>query len=174
VTFRCVYAILLLLGVGAAGSCSSDPTLGYSTMSSFSKEVRTISIPVFANDSSFRDVEFELTEALIKQIQTHTPYQVTNSTYAESILHGRITGVELNELSKSPLTGLGEEVLLRITIAFTWQNLATDTPIVERKSFSGSGLFVPSTPSSERIDRARTSAVEDLAHAIVDEMRSAW
>ncbi len=172
---RCVFllVVVLALSVGFAG-CASDPTQGYSTASVFPTSVSTVAVPIFENRSFVRDVEFELTDALIKEIESRTPYKVVPASRADTILSGQIRRVELDQLSKSPLTGLSEEVIVSVTIDFQWKDQRTGRTLVERGSFTGHGLFVPSRPSSEPIELGEFAAVQQLARDIVAEMRSQW
>jgi hypothetical protein len=154
-----------------AAGCVSGP---YEAASLHRTDLRTVAVPILDNDTFVRGVEFELTDALIKEIEARTPYKVTDETRADSILIGRIRAVELDQLSKSRATGLGEEVLVGVTIDFQWRDIRTESLLVERKSFSGHGLFVPSAPSGERIELGQMAVVQKLARDVVDEMRSSW
>ena len=172
VHLRRLPAVALL--VGLAAGCASDPTEGYSAQAAFPSQVSTVAVPIFTNETFTRDVEFELTDAVIKEIQARTPYRISSTATADSILLGRIRSVRLNQISASPKTGLGEEVIVSVSIDFQWKDLRTDASLVERESFAGHGLFVPSRPSGERIELGQFSAVQELARDIVAEMRSAW
>ena len=168
-----IWILIVGLGLTAIG-CASDPTEGYSSSPVFSTHIRTVAVPIFENESFHQGIEFELTDALIKEIEARTPYKVTTQPRADTILTGRIKTVKLDQLSKSRLTGLGEEVITSVTIDFEWKDWRTDAPLVARKSFSGHGLAVPSAPTSERLELGRMAAVQQLARDIVDEMRAAW
>ncbi len=167
-------ATLLLIMWMALAGCATDPTQGYTSMSVFRDDVQTVAIPIFENDTYFRDVEFDLTDALIKEIEARTPYKVVNRTRADTILIGRVRKVELDQLSKSRLTGLSEEVILSVTIDFKWQHQLTGKLLVERQQFQGQSLFVPSQPSGEPIELGRFAAVQQLARDIVNEMQAPW
>lgn len=172
---RCLaFLCLTLPPLLAAGGCASDPTVGYAAVAPFPTSVESVAVPIVENQTFVRDVEFELTDALIKEIESRTPYKVTGRDRADSILLGRITSVQLDQLSKSRLTGLGEEVIVSVTIDFQWRDLRTDASLVERDGFSSPGLFTPSEPAGERIELGRFAAVQRLARDIVDEMRAAW
>jgi hypothetical protein len=168
-----VWLILLISLVSMAG-CASNPTQGYSFDTTYSDSVRTIAVPIFENTTYERGVEFELTDAVIKEIEARTPYKVTSSDRADTVLTGRVRSVELEQISKSPLTGLSEEVVVTVTIDFEWQDLLTGTALLRREGFAGHGLFVPSRPTGERIELGRLAAVEELARDIVAEMRASW
>jgi hypothetical protein len=164
----CAAAAALIVG------CAAEPDRGWSSASVYPEEVRSIAVPIFENKTLERDLEFELTDALVKEIQSRTPYRVTSGSRADSILTGRIRSVTRDELSKSRLTGLSEEVIVSVTIDFQWRDLRTGEPIVERETFAGHGLFVPSEPSGESIELGRFAAVQQLAADIVAEMRHRW
>jgi hypothetical protein len=166
-------AAVLFLIAFAAG-CATDPTQGYSATSSFSDEFSTIAVPIVENDTFERGIEFEITDAVIKEIERRTPYRVVDQSRADTILTGRIVRAELNKLSRSRLTGLSEEVVLSVTMDFTWRDRRTNRTLVERRSFTGSGLFLPSTPSAEPLEIGRFAVAQDLARDIVNEMRAAW
>lgn len=155
-------------------ACASDPSKGYSSNPLFRTDISSIAVPIFENTTFVRDVEFQLTDALIKEIEFRTPYKVTSSEQADTIVLGQIRDVQLDQLSKSRLTGLSEEVILSVTIDFLWKDNRNGKTLVERRQFSGHGLFVPSRPSGEPIELGRFAAVEHLARDVVKEMRAEW
>jgi hypothetical protein len=165
---------LALLALLLTAGCASDPTQGYAAMSTFPEDVATISVPIFENDTFVQGVEFQVTDALLKEIQARTPYAVVAKDRADTVLLGRITAVDLDRLSKSPVTGLSEEVIRSVTIDFQWKDLRSDRVLVERRAFAGYGLFLPSRPYAESIEVGQYEAVQRLVRDIVAELRSQW
>lgn len=163
-----VVAVIWLMG------CASDPTKGYSAKSTFPQAVSSVAVPIFTTRSYVRDVEFEFTDALIKEIEARTPYKVTSEQRADTIILGQINSVELGQLSKSPRTGLSEEVIVSVTIDFQWRDLRSGKVLLERKAYAGHGLFVPSNPSGEPIELGTFATVQQLARDVVAEMRLDW
>lgn len=163
-------AVLLLAIVG----CASDPTQGYSTATTFPAGYRTVAVPIFENDTFDRDIEFELADALVKEIEQRTPYKVTASSRADTVLRGRIVEVKRDQISKSRRTGLGEEVILSVTVDFEWVDARSGQVIESRRGFTANSLFVPSQPHSEPQDYAVFAAAQRLAKDIVAEMRADW
>ncbi|HRQ75999.1 MAG TPA: LptE family protein [Phycisphaerales bacterium] len=172
--FRIMAIACLGVALACQHGCASDPTQGYAAMTTFPQTVATIAIPIFENDTFQRDVEFELADALVKEIERRTPYRVATEARADTMLSGRITRTSLQPLSRSRLTGLTEEMLLGITVDFQWIDLRTNVPIVERRSFTVQGLFLPSRPFSEPIELGEVTAVQQLARDIVNELQAAW
>jgi hypothetical protein len=157
-----------------AGGCASDPAEGWSFRSTWPESIRTVAVDVFRNDSFDRDVAFELADALVKEIEARTPYKVTGARDADTILTGRIRAVDRQQLSKSTLSGLSEEVTIRVTIDLEWRHLQTGESILTLESFTSHGLFLPSRPSGEPMELGEFAAVQKLAREIVDQMRAPW
>jgi hypothetical protein len=166
----CSFLLPLLL----LSSCASDPTKGYSTRTTFREDITSIAVPIFENDTFDRSIPYELTDALIKEIEARTPYKVVSPARADTILLGRIRSVELNQISKSRLSGLSEEQILSVTIDFQWKDLRTDTVLVEQQSFAGSSLFVPSNPTGEPLELGQFGVAQSLARDVVARIRSSW
>ncbi len=167
-------AVIGGLALVAMSGCASDPTQGYSFASPYDENVRTVAVDVFDNDTYEQGVEFELTDALVKEIEARTPYKVTSASRADTILTGRIRRIERTQLSKSQLTGLSEEVTVSVTIDVHWRDLRTGQPLLALESFTGHGLFVPSRPTGEPIELGEFAAVQALARDVVGEMRADW
>ena len=155
-------------------SCETDPTVGYSSSSLYPKQYQSIAIPIFQNSTMTRDVEFMLTDAIIKEIQVRSPYRVVDKHVAETILTGTITSLKLSTLSRSRTTGLDNEVLFKVVIDFEWYDQVNGNRIVGRKNFASSAVFIPSRPSSEPLEIGQFAVVQQLASDIIDQMQASW
>jgi hypothetical protein len=133
-----------------------------------------VAVTLIQNRSYERDIEYELTDALVKEIEARTPYKVTSPSHADTILTGRITDVRRDQLSKSSLTGLSEEVTFGVTIDLEWRDLRTGETLLELESFTAQSLFVPSNPTGEPIEIGQFGAAQNLARDIVSEMVTGW
>jgi hypothetical protein len=168
----CVCA-LAAVWPGAPG-CSSDPTRGYSFRPAYDQSVRTIEVPIFENPTFYHGVEVQLTDAIIKELQRQTPYAVVASGSAQSTLSGTVTDVRLRPMTTNRRTGLVEDIAVSMTIDFTWRDNRSGQPLVQRSSFTASEDFVPSRPTNERLELGEHAVVQELARAVVNEMRSKW
>jgi hypothetical protein len=148
--------------------------MGYSSSTLYPKQYQTISVPIFKNNSSSKNMEFMLTDALIKEIEARTPYHVIGKEYADTQFTGTIRSVDLHTISQSRLTGLDDEVMITVSIDFEWINLKSGNRIVGRKNFTNSALFVPSQPSSEPIEIGKFAVIQQLSKDIVDQMQASW
>ncbi len=165
---------LVLIAFLICSSCSNDPKLGYSSTSLYSTQYRSVAVPIFQNDTMTRNLEFMLTDAVIKEIQSRTQYRVLGEQYADTILTGTITSVDMQMLSQSRTTGLDNEMLVKVVLDFEWTDLMQGGRITGRKNFTGSAIFIPSRPSSEPFEVGEFAVVQQLASDIVDQMQASW
>src|SRR5947207_12069979 len=73
---------LLAVVVLLLPSCSWDgqfTILGYTTRPNYDPGIRTIRVPIFKNYTYIRGLEFELTKAVIREIQVRTPFKVVSA-----------------------------------------------------------------------------------------------
>lgn len=162
---------------GLSGGCASDPGEGYSFASTFDESVRTISVPIFQNDTFNVGVETELTEAIIAELRRTTPWAVTPERPGgggDTTLTGVVREVELVRLSTNRDSGLVEEQIVRVEVDFDWRDNRTGDLRLSRRRFAAGGAFVPARPTGERIDVGRREAVQQLARDIVAELRASW
>jgi hypothetical protein len=156
------------------GGCASDPTAGYSSTSLYPKVFRSVAVPVFQNNTMTRNIEFMLTDAVIKEIQSRTQYRILGEQYADTLLTGTIKSVDLQMISQSRATGLDNEMLVKVVLDFEWLNLQRGGRIAGRDNFVSSALFIPSRPSSEPFEVGEFAVVQQLASDIVDQMQASW
>ncbi|MAT81767.1 MAG: hypothetical protein CMJ29_08995 [Phycisphaerae bacterium] len=163
-----------VLGLAITAGCHDDPTKGWSTKSIFTNEVKTVAVPIATNTTQNRQIGFMLTDAVIKEIESRTPWKVTYASRADTVLNMTIKDVALQTISLSDVTGLNEEVIVSLTIDFDWEDLETNQTIFARQEFSAGGLFVPSQPSGETLQVGEFQVIQQMATDIVDEMAGSW
>lgn len=166
-------AVALLLGACVSG-CASDPTQGYSTRSTYDESVRSVSVPMFDNETYDVGLEASLTEAIIKELRLMTPWIVTSPGNSETTLSGAITRSDMIAFSRESGIGLVQEVGVRLTVSFEWVDNRTGETLVARRNFTSVEPFVPSRPSRERLDVGQQAVIQELARDIVAELRSNW
>jgi len=74
---------ILLVAVACAGC-------GYRCGYTVRRDIRSVSMPVFANDSFYRNIELGLTHEVTTAIEKKTPYRLVGSRGADAVLEGRI------------------------------------------------------------------------------------
>ena len=143
---------------------------GYSHKDLFPENVQTVTVSIFENKTGRKGAQFDLSEALVKQIELETPYKVTKS--GDTVLEGVITGIRQPKLSRTSTGGLVQEVEVRITVNFQWKDQRTGQVLRQRKGFTAVGRHVPTMPVSESFQTGQHAAVQRMADKIVATMRS--
>lgn len=147
---------------------------GYSSKELFPTEYRTIAAPIFDNRTFYRGIEYELAEALTKQIESRTPYKVVTPGVAQTILEGTITHIEQRQLSRRRPGGVPQEVELTVTVDFVWKDLGKGGVIRDRRGFQAVGRYVPTAGVGEPFEIAQHQAVQRLARDMVSTMQADW
>jgi hypothetical protein len=153
-------------------ACDGAPK--YESGQRYDEGVRTVAVPVAKNATFDRKVAPELTDALVKAIESGTHFRVASEGRADTVLRATIRTIDLQQISKSRGTSLTEEMALNVTVDYEWIDQRTGKPLVQRNGFRESAVFVASLPIQQPIDLARFQVVEQLASAIVDSMQANW
>uniref|UniRef100_A0A7C2NZA9 LptE family protein n=1 Tax=Schlesneria paludicola TaxID=360056 RepID=A0A7C2NZA9_9PLAN len=159
--------------LGALSGC------GYMVGNAYGPEVRTIEVPVFQNDSFRRGIEYQLTEAVQKEIQTRTPYRLAKGPGADTRLTGRIVDIRKDVLGETQFDD-PRELQLSLFIHVTWEDLRTgqllasqEVPIQPQAiPLVGQAEFAPEVGQS--LATATQDATERLARQIVNMLETPW
>ncbi|CAE7521291.1 ftsH2, partial [Symbiodinium necroappetens] len=135
-------------------------------------DIRTVSVPVFENETFAHGLEIELTDAIIKEIHARTPWRVDTSGGSTTRLSGRIVGADLKKSTTESRSGLVQELGVVVTVSFEWRDLRTDEILVARENFRGAETFVPALGAQERLETGQRATIDQLAREIVSELRS--
>jgi hypothetical protein len=173
-TFGCLAAAALIVGgcgYQQSGSSANAPA-GYHWSSLYRQDVKTVAVPIFANKTYYRGVEFELTEAIAKQLEAHAPYKIVPQGKADTILEGEITRVLVRTVSDDRIANIPQEQLYMVRVNFTWKDLRTGRILVERKDYDQAAPYYPTLGEGQFT--AEKQNVERLALAIVQELQAQW
>ena len=163
----CVILLALLLSPVLAGC-------GYTAKEIFPERYQTVAVPAFENRTFYRGVEFDLSEALVKQLEARTPYKVAPPKRADTMLQGTITDVSQNTLSRRDDSGVPQQQEVTVRVDFQWKDLTTGKVVRDRKGFEAVGRYAPTPPVSDRFEVAHHQAVQQLARDIVSTMQADW
>jgi hypothetical protein len=166
-------ALLALSGCGysQAGNYNKDNP-GYRWHSLYREDVQTVAVPIFTNKTFRRGVEFQLTTAIAKQLETHTPYKIVPRERADTIIEGEIVAVDTNTTSEQYGSNIPQEQVVTYTINFVWKRISTGEVLVERRNYQQTATFYPTLGESSFV--GDQTAVEQLAQAIVQELQADW
>jgi len=153
------------------GSSFSPQSAGASG-SVYRTNVKTVAIPIFANKTFYRGLEFNLSKAVVTQLEGHTPYRVAPKESADTLLTGEIVNVQVHNISRSPFNALPQEQLMQIDVNFVWKDLRTGQIYTERRGFQQSAPYYPTLGEDQTA--GTQDDIEKLALAIVEELQAPW
>jgi hypothetical protein len=146
---------------------------GYSGTSLYPKDVATVYVEMFDNQSFKRGIEFELTDALAKRIEAQTPYKiVTNRDKADTVISGQIVQAQESVLTTERQIGRAMEKNIELRAVVSWKNLRTGELLIDNKTVSASASY--SEWQSQSLAYGSTLAANSLAERIVELMESGW
>jgi hypothetical protein len=153
----------------------------FGAASLYPPDIHTVYVPVFESDSFRRGLGERLTEAVVKAIETRTPYKVVGSAEADSVLTGKILTDSKRVLVEDPNDQMREtEVSLSIKVAWidrkgdlVGASTGSKIPVPDDAlSLTSTGKLVPEYGQSTVT--AQQEAINKLAEKIVDMMESPW
>jgi hypothetical protein len=172
-------AIVSLVGCGSFGRTPSNSPreggfFGWHVYAPFdTSEVKTVAV-FFKSNSFRRDVEKQLTEAVIKEIILRTPYRVVGPhEKADSLLTGTISYADKNLVVEAP-TNLPRELNMTINVGVSWTH-NPPTEIEDKRPLTivvETINFVPEV--GETTLSATNHVIQSLAKQIVDMMEQPW
>ena len=184
-----------LLSLSACSSTGDISLFGYSTHSQYAQDIHTVHVPIFKNRTYVRGVEFQLTEAVIKEIESKTPWKVVNDpNSADAELLATIITMPKRVITNNQLREVREgEITLGVEVV--WRNCRTGQPVLpphpdETDPLLGaaSGLTPPQPDKKIIVQRsapfivelgestatAKQEVVIDLAKQIVSMLETPW
>jgi hypothetical protein len=119
---RCLALAAALLAPGCGWDGHLD-ILGYTTRPNYDPSIRTVYVPIFGNTTMRRGLEFELTRAVVREIEAKTPMKVVSD---RSCADTELTAKIVNE-TKGPTmyNQIGEvrDAQLTMTVELFWRDL---------------------------------------------------
>ena len=151
---------------------------GYTGKSLYPSDVRTVAVPMWKRGPHVyrRDLEIELTRALVNRIESATPYKVVDRTRADTELTGTIESIQQRVLSFNPDTGRPRELEMTFTVSFIWRDLRPGKGDirVQETDFSVAAVRIPDEPIGQDFFLGRQELYDDLARRIVEKMEEDW
>lgn len=121
--------------------------------------IETVAVPVFANDTFYRNLEIDMTKAVVDRIEKETPYKLADSSDADAILEGRITRYGFTVLQEDARnTTTASEVIVSVEVTLTdphTGSVISKATIRDGESFSSFVQESQGQSESEAFARAR-------------------
>ncbi len=164
---RIVTLTLLLMVTG----CAFDG--GYSQDTLYPEDIDTVCLHMFDNRSFRRDVEYSLTDALAKRIESETPYKLqSDENQADSLMTGQILNIQESILTVERETGQALEKELIIEAVVSWKNLKTGELLLDNEPVTTTASYSEFLNQGEGY--ASGLAANRLAQRIVEKMEKPW
>jgi hypothetical protein len=153
--------------------CGCDGIAGYSNESMFPKDVRSVCLEMFDNQTFRRGVEYELSDALGKRIEADTPYKIiSDSDRADSVISGQIVSIGESALSIDREIGAVLEKDVELRAVVNWKNLKTGQLMIDHVRVVASASYSPF--QQQDFKYASALAANNLALKIVELMERKW
>lgn len=167
----CLFALALILSI--LSLCGCTKMSGYSNESLFPQGIRSVRLEMFDNQSFRRGVEYELSDALAKRIETDTPYKIVSSKdRADTVISGQITSIDASGLTSEREIGRALEKEVRLTAVVNWKNLKTGELLIHNQSVTAEATY--SEYQNQGFGYASALAANNMAKKIVELMQKEW
>jgi hypothetical protein len=145
---------------------------GYTTGSLVPAGYRTIAVPVFDNPTRRHDLEWEVTQAVVEEIQSRTGLRVVDpSDSPDLLLRGSLVEVDEDVLSHRERQRIRESAYF-LTAEVEVVEASTGRTVVKKDRVTERESFVPAV--GEDVRTARGEANRALAERIVRRLEAAW
>ncbi len=147
---------------------------GYSTTSRTAKDIKSINVPFFENQTPEPNLEISVTERLIQNLVDDNTLKVVPEDGADAILDGRI--VEFRNQPFSFNQNLNaEEYVVVIRVVVTLFNRRTNEPIWADRSFQGDGsYFIEQVEDGRTLDDAIDECIREITERLLNLTVQDW
>ncbi|WP_010584179.1 LPS assembly lipoprotein LptE [Schlesneria paludicola] len=148
---------------------------GYTVGNNFSRDIQTVAVPIFDNKTNRRGLEFQLTEAVQKEITKRSPYRLAKGTQADTRLTGTIVSFRKDVLGETRFDD-GRELQISLMVKVQWEDLRSGQ-VLAQQEIPLSPEAIPMTSQAEfspEVGQSLATALDDanqsLARKIVNLM----
>lgn len=152
---------------------------GYSVGAPFSPEIRSVHVPIFNSGSNRRFLEYQLTEAVQKQIQQRSHFRLVKEDEADTRLTGRIIDLRKSALGQTRNSD-ARELQVNLLVEVTWEDVRSGKILAQQRvplppemlQLAAQAEFAPEVGQS--LATGDQTAINRLARNIVDMMETPW
>ena len=144
---------------------------GYSSRSLISRDISSIHIPIFENDTFRRGIEFDLTKAVKNEVMSKTNLRIASKDNADTILHGTVKDFTERIITQGFSDSLVEgQMTLFVDIQLV--DRRTGRTLINEESINQASGYI--VRRGETLESATEEGVVDLAETIVDHLAEKW
>jgi outer membrane lipopolysaccharide assembly protein LptE/RlpB len=165
-----VFAVAIGAALLLASGCGY-----YSTRSRTAKDIKSVAVPFFENDTSEPNLEVTITEQIIENLVLDNTLKVKDEAYADAVLNGKI--IEFFNKPFSFDTELNaQEYLVVIKVQATLFDRRKNVAIWSDKIISGDGnYFVESVgEQAQTFDGAVSESIREITERILTMTVQDW
>jgi hypothetical protein len=139
------------------------------------RDVHTIAVPTFKNNTLVPRIEVLITDTVIKQFQQDGTYRIVGDDEADAILKAEIVGI-----SRTPARFVSGNVLateefnLTLRVRYSLINRADKAVLAQPATVSGTTSFFVSSDIVTDERQALPLATEDVATHLVSALSEGW
>jgi len=134
-------------------------------------DIRAVSVPVFGNRTFYRNIEIDLTAAVVDEIEKTTPYRIAHAATADAVLEGEIVQYQ-TPLLVEDAADLPVESEIVMTAEATLRDTATGK-VLARVLVRESDTFSPAAGEDEL--ETRPGLLRRVARLVVERtFEEAW
>ena len=147
---------------------------GYSTTSRTAKDIKSIYVPFFENQTPEPNLEISVTERVIQNLVTENTLKVVRENDADAILDGKIVEFKNQPFSFNQNLN-AEEYVVVIKVVVTLYNRRTNEPIWQDRQFSGDGsYFIEQVGEGQDFNGAVDEALREITERILNLTVQDW
>jgi hypothetical protein len=132
-----------------------------------------VCLTIFDNRTFWRNIEYDLTDALSKRIESQTPYKIiSHQDRADTLMSGQIIQTDQSVTIRDRDSGSALEKEVQIQAIVNWKNLKTGELLLDNKRVTASASYSGNLGQNQSY--ATALAANRLATRIVELMEKRW
>lgn len=152
---------------------------GYTVNGTFNRDIKTVAVPIFQNDTNRPGLEFQLTEAVQREITKRTPYRLAKGLDADTRLTGRIVGFRKDVMGETRYDD-PRELQVTMMVKVTWEDLRSGQVLAQQEMpLSPDAILMNSQAEmapeiGQSLATAMDQTLQTMARKIVNLMEVPW
>ncbi len=144
---------------------------GYTSRSLISRNINSVFIPIFGNDTFRSGLEFDLTTALKDEIMSKTKLRIARKDDADTVLTGKIVKITEGVITSNARDNIIEnQVTISVSIALA--DRRTGRALMSMSGLTNRAEYI--VTRGENINTATQECLAGLAEKIIYQLEEKW